>query len=247
MTFIVSLTDPIHVTRQVDQRQGPARFACVLGGLHTAPAIIARSGLEEGVAIDLSLLGSRALLGMPAGELAGLSLQGEDVLGRQTVELRERAFERASWSDRFAVVDEILIRVAEMEATVIGRLHEAWRLLEASGGRIPVAKVAERVGVEPATHLSECFSLEFGLPPKAAARAIRFGRLIEHLRRSSRIDLAGAAAACGYCDQSHLTREFAAMAGCTPRAWMAEEFPSVQHAARAGDDADAVDPRRNSP
>lgn len=175
MTFIVSLADDIEVVRQADQRQQPDRYRCVIAGLHAAPAIIARSGLEEGIAVDLSPLGSRALLGRPAGELADLSLEGEDVLGRHATELRERASACSSWSGRFAVADEILARVVQPEATVTGHLHEAWRLIEASGGRIPVAAVAERVGWSR-RHLSHRFDLEFGLSPKTAARAIRFGR-----------------------------------------------------------------------
>jgi len=40
--------------------------------------------------------------------------------------------------------------------------------------------------------------------------------------------LAGLAAQCGYCDQAHLAREFRALAGCAPSAWLAQEFRNFQ-------------------
>lgn len=237
MTFIVSLGDDIHIVRQVDPRQPPASYGCVVGGLHIAPAVIARGGLEEGVAIELNPLGSRALLGIPAGELANLTVEGEEVVGRRIgEELRDRLDVRSSWSQRFDVVDDILTRLLDADAVVASPLQEAWRLLDASGGNMAVGRVAQRVGWSR-RHLTSQFSREFGLPPKAAARAIRLGHVVAYLRCNANRDLARAAAACGYYDQPHLTREFAAMADSTPTTWLTEEFPSIQDMiSGAGDD-----------
>jgi AraC-like DNA-binding protein len=48
--------------------------------------------------------------------------------------------------------------------------------------------------------------------------------------------LAGVAADTGFFDQAHLAREFRALAGCSPTAWLAEEFGFVQAAAAVRDD-----------
>jgi AraC-like DNA-binding protein len=48
------------------------------------------------------------------------------------------------------------------------------------------------------------------------------------LRRQPTIRLADLSARFGYADQAHLTREFRAIAGCSPRQWMTEELPNVQ-------------------
>jgi AraC-like DNA-binding protein len=37
----------------------------------------------------------------------------------------------------------------------------------------------------------------------------------------------------GYADQAHLTREWNAIAGCSPRQWIAEELPNIQDATPA--------------
>jgi AraC-like DNA-binding protein len=64
---------------------------------------------------------------------------------------------------------------------------------------------------------------------------LRFERAVGQMRSSGRPRLAEIAARCGYADQAHLTREWQAIAGCTPRRWIAEELPYVQDfdAARA--------------
>jgi transcriptional regulator GlxA family with amidase domain len=63
----------------------------------------------------------------------------------------------------------------------------------------------------------ERFRERIGMTPKRAARIVRFERATERLERDRRQGLAGLAYACGYADQAHLTREFRAFAGTTPR------------------------------
>ena len=54
------------------------------------------------------------------------------------------------------------------------------------------------------------------MPPKAYARLLRFQRATEALVAGGEPRLAEVAADCGYADQSHLNREFRALAGTTP-------------------------------
>jgi AraC-like DNA-binding protein len=93
-----------------------------------------------------------------------------------------------------------------------------------------VVDLAEEIGWSR-RHLGERFRDELGLSPKVAARVMRFQRACRLLQRPRRPGLADVAAACGYYDQAHLTREWHDLAGCTPTVWMAEELPSVQDAA----------------
>ena len=64
-----------------------------------------------------------------------------------------------------------------------------------------------------------------GLSPKVAARQLRFAEVRRQIEQTpSR--WADIAAGAGYADQSHLNREFRALAGMTPTEFVARRIPS---------------------
>ncbi len=81
LTLIFTFSVPLHVAAHPDPRQAGGSYRSLVGGLHTTPAIITHDGEQAGVQVSLSPLGARALLGLPAGELAGTDLHGSQVLG----------------------------------------------------------------------------------------------------------------------------------------------------------------------
>ncbi|HTX26034.1 MAG TPA: helix-turn-helix domain-containing protein [Streptosporangiaceae bacterium] len=242
LTFIVTLDEPLVILAHPDPGQRPGDFATLLGGLHSAPALIAHEGAQSGIQVALRPLGTRALLGLPAGELAEIDVPAEAVLSDLGTELRSRVLQAAGWPERFAVLDEILLRTmaARLDVTrpwpdVAPEVETAWRLLLTSGGAVRAAELAEQTGWS-GRHLASRFRAEIGLTPKAAARVIRFDRarrlLAARAARGEEYRLADLAAACGYFDQAHLAREFRVLAGCPPSQWLAEEFRNVQAATR---------------
>jgi AraC-like DNA-binding protein len=235
LTFIVSIGPSIDVVRQTDAQHSPARYGCVLSGLQASPALIEHTGHQEGVAIELTPLGFRGLFAMPARALWSTSLELSDVVGPIGTELWERLQTTAAWPDRFAVCDEVLGRLAGDELDDPG-LRRAWELVVGSHGNAPVSTIAADVGWSR-QHLARRFTDEFGLGPKLAARLVRFERARNMLQRApSFVTIAQVAASCGYYDQAHLNRDFAELAGCSPREWLREEdLPLFQD----GDDPDA--------
>jgi AraC-like DNA-binding protein len=97
-----------------------------------------------------------------------------------------------------------------------------------SGGDVRVGELARDLGWSR-RHLGELFAREYGVGMKELARIVRFERSVELLRVPACGSVAAVAAAVGYYDQAHLTREWRALAGCSPTQWLvAEELPSVQ-------------------
>ena len=133
-------------------------------------------------------LGARALLGLPAGELASLDLEAAEILGPFAAELHERVRAAGTWADRFAVVDGLLFQAdrssAGRPAPDAPEVAYAWRALLASRGAMPIADLAQETGWS-ARHLGGRFRAEIGLTPKAAARVIRFDRARRLLQRRS--------------------------------------------------------------
>jgi len=234
LTLIFTLDEPLAIEAHPDPGQPPGEFGALLGGLHSAPALITHAGAQSGIQVALRPLGARALLGLPAGELAELDVPAEAVLGGVCAELSDRVRAAPGWPERFAVLDEILLRrvgpVAPAGAS--SEVSWAWQQLLRAGGALRVSALAAGTGWS-GRHLTSRFRAEIGLTPKGAARVIRFDRarrlLVRNLTEATpEYRLADLAAACGYFDQAHLAREFRVLAGCPPSQWLAEEFRNVQ-------------------
>ena len=242
LTLIFTLDEPLTIEAHPDRGQPPGEFGTLLGGLHSVPALITHAGAQSGIQVALRPLGARALLGLPAGELADLDVPAEAVLGGVCVELRDRIRLAAGWPERFAVLDEILLRrAAESDAmspdalrsgalgpdAVSPEVSWAWQRLLREGGALRVSELAAGTGWS-GRHLTSRFRAEIGLTPKAAARVIRFDRARKLLVRN----LASATADDGYRLARHRLGHFrladlAADCGYFDQAHLAREFRSL--------------------
>jgi AraC-like DNA-binding protein len=229
MTLIVSIGDSIDVIGQTDPAQAPRSYRCVIGGLQASAALIAHDGDQEGVAIELTPLGSRVLLGMPARAIWDTSLELSELVGPVGDELWERLQFAHRWGERFTACDEVFSRLAGDDA-VVPELQRCWRTLVGSRGRISVDELAARTGYSR-QHLGRRFRDEFGLSPKMAVRVVRFERARSMLESvPSFVSIAQVAAACGYYDQAHLNRDFAQLAGASPTELIADPLRIVEDA-----------------
>jgi AraC-like DNA-binding protein len=238
LTVIFTLHEPLVITEHPDPRQPASVHVTLAGGLHTRPALIKHDGFQSGIQLALSPLGARALLGVPAGELATIDVEGSAVLGPLADQVAGRLLAEGNWPGRFAVLDEVLCeRLFACDRPVSPEVGYSWRRLLAAGGSVPVTELARETGWSD-RHLRSVFRTEIGLTPKAAARVIRFHRARRVLRRRAaaglRLDLAGLAADCGYYDQAHLDLDFRSLAGTPPTSWVAEEFRNFQALGEAG-------------
>jgi AraC-like DNA-binding protein len=235
MTLIFTLDEPLAIAAHPDPRQAPDRYDTLIGGLHTTPALITHEGWQSGIQLGLSPLGARAVLGLPAGELADVDLDAAELLGPLAREIRERVRAQSSWPARFAVLDRMLLSLIGVGGGAGdgggAEVGYAWRRLLRSGGRVSLSDLAEATGWSD-RHLRSRFRTETGLSPKGAARVIRFHRarrlLLQRTAAGPPPVLADLAAECGYYDQAHLARDFRALAGCSPTEWLADEFRFVQ-------------------
>jgi len=203
-----------------------------LSGLHASPAAVHHDGAQVGVQVALTVAGARAVLGVPAGALAG-TLTELDRVVPSLADLPERLHELGSWSDRTALVDRALAALLARHGER-GPRREVGHALAAltRGGR--VEDVAAEVGYSR-RRLSDLVRAECGVTPKEFQRLARFQASRRRLVADPTASLAAVAADCRYSDHAHLTREWVALAGCSPTTWLREEFPFVQ--ARDSDDA----------
>ncbi len=230
LTVIFTLDEPLEVARHADPRQSPEVYAAMVGGLHSSPALVVHDGAQSGIQLQMSPLAARPLTGMPAGELASTDVHAEEVLGRLATQMYERVRTAGDWSARFAVLDQLLGEVLDVDRTVPERVARAWTLMLRSGGTAPIRDIAADIGWSE-RHLRTQFTIEIGLSPKTAARVVRFHRARRVLQRNvgrGRSDVAGVAAKCGYFDQAHLVRDWQQFTGLAPTDWIAHEHRNVQ-------------------
>jgi AraC-like DNA-binding protein len=96
--------------------------------------------------------------------------------------------------------------------------------LQASGGRVTIGALAKDLGCSR-KHLTLRFRHEFGISPKLLARILRFDRAVRLIGAGRVASLADLAAASGYADQAHLSREFRIFAGSAPAAFLRRRLP----------------------
>jgi AraC-like DNA-binding protein len=210
LTVIITLDEPLTIQEHPDPRQPASAHQVLVGGLHTSPALVTHDGRQSGIQLGVTPLGARVLLGAPAGALATLDLEGDQVIGRFAADLQDQVRAAASWADRFAILDAWfaaragldLGSIASVPAGAVPAIRSrtgpldlmdtapliapevryAWRTLLTSRGAVPVAELVRETGWS-ARHLDNRFRAEIGLTPKAAARVIRFDRARRMLMR----------------------------------------------------------------
>jgi len=181
--------------------------AAIVAGPDTGPVL---GRLEQGgviVGLRLRPGAGEAALGVPADELRDVRVPLEDLWGRDGRELGERAGD-----DPGALALALCPRLAASALDV--RVMEAARRL-ARAPATPVPALAAAVGLGE-RHLRRRFAAAVGYGPKTFARIVRFRIALGHVRAGE--PLAEAAAAAGYADQAHMTRELVALSGRTPGA-----------------------------
>ncbi|WP_432478945.1 helix-turn-helix domain-containing protein [Nocardioides sp. GXQ0305] len=228
VTVVLAFDEPLDVGWLADPASS-GRFWTCASGLHAAPARITTHGWQHGVQLALTPLGSRVLLGLPAGALGGALASHDDLPLGVPADLHSALATAVGWEARFDLLEGHLLALVGRGAGDVHRVRpevaEAWRLTVAGRGTLRVAALAERVGWSRRRLLSG-FRSELGVTPKEAARITRF----DHARRlvAGGADLAEAAHDGGYADQAHLSREWSALAGRTPTQLRASAY-HVEH------------------
>lgn len=198
-------------------------FAAGLGA-GSRGAVRLRGERVEGVQVRLSPLVARAALGIAPAELDGAVASLDDLWGREAERVREQLEDAACWEHRFEVAWTLLARRIAAGPRVDPEVAWAWHRIAASRGLARVEGLAAEVGWSR-KRLWSRFQAQTGLPPKQAAKLVRFDHAVHRLAAGE--GAAGVAARGGYADQSHLHRDVVALTGLTPATVAGEPWLAV--------------------
>jgi AraC-like DNA-binding protein len=224
VTLVLVLGGTVCVQDAAGRQQGS--FVAGLGFDEALRAL--RVADFECLQVRLSPVVAHAVLGGALADLHGSVVGLDDLWGREAASLTERLAELSSWEDRFSVVDRWLALRCTAASPAAPEVAWAWRELVASRGMARVERLAAELGWSR-VRLWSRFHEHFGLPPKRAARLVRFDHAVHALVAGGQA--ATIAADAGYADQSHLHREIAAFTGLTPTTVVDEPFLAVDHIA----------------
>jgi len=189
-------------------------------GASIAPVVVRMRDKVEGMSVTLRPGAAAALLGLPAGEIAGQAVHLDDLWQGGAAELLERMAAAPDDAMRAALLQAALERrLLDGGGTAHHAAMHAARLIADSGGRQPLREVAAAVGVGE-RRLQQLFRAHVGLSPRAWARLARLHDCLRALRQQSAPAWAEVAVEGGFYDQSHLVNEFRALCGVTPTEFM---------------------------
>ncbi|MGW5648803.1 helix-turn-helix domain-containing protein [Saccharopolyspora sp. NPDC003752] len=216
----------------VDAETGRQRRGnLVTGFMHGAVRV--RGEKVECVQVRLSPVVAHEVLGVSPAELDHLVVTLDDLWGRDAARIREQLGETRSWQDRFALADALLARRREAGRPVDPEVAWAWQQIAGSRGRVRVDGLAAEIGWSR-KRLWSRFRAQIGLPPKRAAKLVRFDHAAHRLAAGG--NAARIAAESGYVDQSHLHRDVLAFTGATPTTVAGETWLAVDDIAWHGRD-----------
>jgi AraC-like DNA-binding protein len=177
------------------------------------PVTIVPTGRVAMVGARLSAGALHRLLPTAQDQLAGQILDLDTIWREWTRQTSEQvsAAEPDGVLDIFENALEAIVP-ADSPSDMDRALESAVAWLQASGGRVPIERLAHHVGVSR-RQFERRFREHVGLPPRLFGRIVRFQRAFQMLGSDSG---AAIAATCGFADQSHLIGEVRRFAGVTP-------------------------------
>jgi AraC-like DNA-binding protein len=218
VALILGFGDSMEVfTRKAE---GPVRtLGAFVVGNQSGSSLTGVGGHQLGVQVELTPSGALAFFG-DVGDLNDAAIPLDEALGAGGTRLVGRLSETPSWEARLQLLDEFF---GSDDAPALSP-EVAWlrRQLETSKGRARVEPLMDETGWSR-RYVTARFRRQLGVAPKAYARLLRFEHASALLGgMSPGRTLADVAMEAGYYDQSHLTRDFVALAGMTPSAYAAD-------------------------
>jgi AraC-like DNA-binding protein len=187
--------------------------AAMLVGQLLAPVTLSHRGSAGVAAIRLRPAAGRAIADCTAAELAGRFIDLDALVGSTEV-VRER----------LALADDDAARVALLECWLSHHVRRqpslaltaAVNTILESPSAADLATVASHAGIG-VRQLERQFIADVGVSPKTFARLARLQAALSLIATGQ--PLCDVAVACGYYDQSHMTRDFMHLADTSPAAW----------------------------
>jgi len=155
------------------------------------------------------------VLGVPMAELLDRHVALDSIWGRRGVDLRHRLISAGDPRAMFRILEQNLSARIHRPLLIHPAVAHVLASRPADASPTRIAEVQRASGYSP-RHFIALFRSAIGLGPKHYYRIRRFNFTVRSMATGGGQCLADIAAAAGYSDQAHLTREFREFAGVAP-------------------------------
>lgn len=168
---------------------------------------------------------SRHFVALPAKELTDSHAPAPEVLRFALDGIAEQI--GGGTGTVFQALDGVLTRTLARCAPQAHRVDAALQYLVSSQRPVRIGHLAKNLGVSR-RHFERIFLDCVGVSPKMFATIQRYRAAAHALSRRTGAGLADVAAAMGYADQSHMTRDFMRLTGAGPTRFLRSDVAFVQ-------------------
>jgi AraC-like DNA-binding protein len=222
--LIVNLGDPVEITGGDGAVLRLGAGEAFVAGAHLRPALSRSEGAQAGMHVFLPLATLRRLLDMPMDRLIDRVAPLDALLGAEARDLGQKLCEAKDRAGRVALLDAALASQLAAARPLGRQLAHALALLRHRPDR-DIADIARDIGWSR-KHLASRIQDAIGIGPRCFRRLLRFQNLTRLIAgETGPPDWAGLAYDAGYCDQSHMIREFREFSGLTPQIYRARSLP----------------------
>ncbi|HEY8513476.1 MAG TPA: helix-turn-helix domain-containing protein [Cyclobacteriaceae bacterium] len=164
--------------------------------------------------------GFYTLLGVPPSKFLGGFEDLESVGGSMFKEFCNRIRDCRQMDARIHVANDFLRKHHNWHLPVHNYVHTAARLIRQNWS-LKMAELHDLIAISP-RQLQREFKNQLGITPKTYMRLARMSAAHQYLRAEGKVDLTTIAHASGFSDQAHFIREFHALTGSRPGAFLQE-------------------------
>lgn len=171
----------------------------------------------------------------PLYEISDRILSLKDLWAHAGGSLQAEIEEGVTIAGKIAILERFLIARAKTAPAVDGAVCAVVAAIFQYRGQLPIDHLGKRIGLGT-RQLERRFKTIVGISPKAFSRVIRIRNVISMLRGQCSPDWSDITYRGGFYDQAHFIRDFKALAGLTPSAYMEEQahVGIVQYTSQSG-------------
>lgn len=190
-----------------------------LDGTNTVSRKVGFLGQVNALGIRFHTGGAYPFLEIPLNEIANHTVYLSDLGYASFAELHQRLLESDSLQQKIMLIEQYLLKIVRDKPKPRDILLASLEMIKQKRGQIEINSIADWLYISQ-RQLERLYAMQVGMSPKQYARLSRIAFARKLLKRPQQFSLAQISAELGFFDQAHFIREFKAVIGMTPQAYL---------------------------